>query len=75
VKAPQICVGTVLVSKLRFSFRTHLDEKIPLIVRRNSRAVGILLSVESSFLGDIVHPRKQRARLRAELEAVLAKLR
>jgi hypothetical protein len=64
----------VQVSELRKMYKSLLQEKKPLVLRTNSRIVGILLCVGSSYYGTIEHPRKEGRRLRAELEAVLKQI-
>jgi hypothetical protein len=74
MKEQEIVVGEVKVAELRASLKTLLQLKNPLIVYRNSRAMGILLPVETSWFGRLEHPIKQKRKIRAELDAVLAKM-
>lgn len=67
-------IEAVQVSELRKRYKSYLAVKKPLILRRNSSVVGVLLCVETSWYGRIEHPRKEFARLRAELEAVLKQI-
>ena len=74
MKPPDIVVDDVQVSELRKELRERLDFKQPLIVRRNSSVVAILLPVETSWCGLLDRPTSQILRLRAELTAAVAKL-
>lgn len=74
MKQPEIVVGEVKIGELRKRLRQLLELKVPRIVQRNSRPVAILLSVETLYYRQLKNPTSQKRRLRAELEAVLAKL-
>jgi hypothetical protein len=74
MKNPPIVVGEVKIADLRSRLKTLLYMKVPRIVYRNSRPVGILLSVETSWFGRLEHPRSQRLKLHAELDAAIAKV-
>jgi hypothetical protein len=67
-------VYEVKVAELRERLKEILSLKKPWIVYRNSRPVGILLAVETTWFGRLEHPVLESRRLRAELDAVLAKL-
>jgi hypothetical protein len=73
-KKIDIPVGQVKIAELRKGLKSLLDLKTPHVVLRNSRPVGILLSVETSWFGRLDHPVVQSRRIRAELDAVLRKL-
>jgi len=75
VKSPEIVVGEVKIAELRSRLKTLLCLKVPRIVYRNSRPVGILLSVETDWYGRIEHPVATANRLRTELDAAISKLR
>ena len=67
-------VEVVQVSDVRKNFKVRLDQKKTLILQRNSRVVGILLCVESSWYGRVEHPRLEAKRLRMEFEAALKRI-
>jgi hypothetical protein len=46
-------IEQVQVSELRKRYKSYLVQKKPLILRKNSYVVGILLCVESSWHGGI----------------------
>jgi hypothetical protein len=74
MKRPRIEVQDVQVFELRKNLRLYLESKRPVIVRRNSRPVGIVLSVQTSWYGNLEPTTSQIRRLRAELAAVIAML-
>jgi hypothetical protein len=74
MKPPDIVVDEVLVSELRKELRERLDFKQPLIIRRNSRVIGILLSVEGGYYGTLENATSQILRLRTELDTVLRRI-
>ncbi len=67
-------IEQVQVSELTKRYKSYLAAKKPLILRKNSTVVGLLLCVVCHRWGGIDHPGKERSRLRAELEAVLKQL-
>lgn len=71
---PEIVVGEVKIAELRNRLRQLLEMKMPRIVYRNCRPVAVLLCFEGSWYRGLENPTAQKIRLRAELEAVLAKL-
>jgi hypothetical protein len=74
MKKPEILVGEVKIAELRQGLRAVLELKRPMIVKRNSRAVAVLLPVETSWFGNLEHPVAQRRRLAVQLNAVFLKL-
>jgi hypothetical protein len=74
MKEEKIVVGEVKIAELRARLKTLLYLKTPRIVYRNSRPVGILISIETSWYGTLEHPTSQKRKARAELNAALAKI-
>jgi hypothetical protein len=68
-------IEEVQVSVLRADIRARLSAGKPLIVRKNSSALAVVLCVVSHRWGIAEHPRRQKKRLRTELESILKQLR
>jgi hypothetical protein len=74
MKKPEIEVREIKIAELRKTLRVVLESKHPAVVQRNSRAIAILLSVETGWFGRLEHPLLQKRRLLLELDAALRKL-
>jgi hypothetical protein len=68
-------VEEVQVSELRKRYKFLLQEGKPLILRKNTSVVGVLLCLKIPRWSSLEHPRKEGRRLRTELESILKQLR